>query len=328
MQIRTANFVIIPILACSFAGCVSLKKFKESELSNKRLTSQVRELNANQERLTREIGAQKDRISQLERSAARLRHDSASLGSENAGLKADLADLNRLYADLMAQNKALLENTSREKEKLSLEINRKQNELNQKTRELRAKEEELMAKELALRSKSARVEELENMIRRQDSMVQALKTGITNALIGFKGDELSIELRNGKVYVSLADQLLFASGSIKVSPKGEDALRKLAGALVSHPDIEVLIEGHTDNVPIQTDRMKDNWDLSVLRATSIVRILTGGGVRPEQILAAGKGEHQPVSANESEDGRRLNRRTEIILSPDLQALFNLLEEAR
>jgi chemotaxis protein MotB len=137
---------------------------------------------------------------------------------------------------------------------------------------------------------------------------------------------LSVEVKNGKVYVSMSDKLLFRSGSASVESKGRDALKVLADVLDKNTDIDVLVEGHTDNIPIKTAQFRDNWDLSVVRATSIVRVLTNDyKTSPLRVTASGKGEFMPRASNASPDGRASNRRTEIILSPKLDELMKLLE---
>ena len=143
----------------------------------------------------------------------------------------------------------------------------------------------------------------------------------------FKENDLTVKVKNGKVYVSLAEQLLFGSGSIEVDQKGVGALQQLAKALKDQRDINIMVEGHTDNVPIskKSAYMQDNWDLSVMRATSITKILVKGGVAPKQIVAAGKGEFSPLMSNDTPQNKQKNRRTEIIITPDLDELFKLLE---
>ena len=134
-------------------------------------------------------------------------------------------------------------------------------------------------------------------------------------------------MKNGKVYVSLAEQLLFGSGSIVVDAKGVTALQQLAKAIKDQKDINILVEGHTDNVPIsrKSTYMEDNWDLSVMRATSITKILTKAGLSPQQVTASGRGEYAPLAANDSPQNKQKNRRTEIIITPDLDELFKILE---
>jgi len=189
-------------------------------------------------------------------------------------------------------------------------------ELEERRRELRAKDEEL-------RTKAQRMDELDGRLRAQGDAMSALRKKVSDALVGFHAEELSVSMKDGKVYVSLSDKLLFASGSAQVDPKGKEALGKLAGVLVANPDIHVMVEGHTDTTPIRTSRFNDNWELSTARATSIVRLLTVTyKVPPQHLQAAGRGEFHPIADNASSDGRARNRRTEIILMPKLDELFD------
>jgi chemotaxis protein MotB len=150
---------------------------------------------------------------------------------------------------------------------------------------------------------------------------------MTDALVNFSSNELSVSVKNGKVYVSLQENLLFPSGSATVNPKGREALGTLAQVLNGNPDIDVLIEGHTDSIPIR-GRFEDNWALSVARATSIVRILTNTyKVEPTRVTASGRSYYEPIDSNATADGRQRNRRTEIILAPKLDELMRLLEQS-
>ena len=177
-----------------------------------------------------------------------------------------------------------------------------------------------------LMAREQRVKELEDAIAAQKAKTDALRQKISSALSGFSANELSVTERDGKVYVSLSQELLFASGSAEVDKKGKDALSKLAVELNKVQDIDVVVEGHTDNVPFKgTGGVKDNWDLSVVRSTAIVRILTGAGVDAHRITAAGRGEYIPVSDNTTSAGKAKNRRTEIILSPKLEQLYDIIK---
>ena len=170
------------------------------------------------------------------------------------------------------------------------------------------------------------INELQDMINAQNNKVKALLGSVQDALLGFSSDELSVTQKNGKVYVAMSDKLLFESGSAKVDKRGKEALSKLASVLNKQNDIDVFIEGHTDNKPINTVQFKDNWDLSVIRATSVVRILTKDyNVSSLLIQPSGRGEYMPVASNESADGRSKNRRTEIIMAPKLDKLLELLQ---
>lgn len=220
---------------------------------------------------------------------------------KNNKLKAQYAEINTLYTNLM-------KNCLTDAEKYS--------------NALKIKTEELLARE-------KRLAELEAIIHAQDSLVNSLNDIVKRALLAFNSDELTVEMKNGKVYVSLSDKLLFKSGSAAVEDKGKDALRTLADVLNKNKDIDVLIEGHTDNIPIKTSQYPDNWALSADRALSIVRLLSVDyKVNPKRMEAAGRGEFYPKATNETAEGRSKNRRTEIILSPKLDELYKLIEKNR
>jgi chemotaxis protein MotB len=220
------------------------------------------------------------------------------------GLNEDLTEQQRKYDELMKMAGEEVENLSNH---------------------LMQKESELASKEEMLKDREARLRVLEDIVKRQDELMNALSDRIKNALLGFDADELSVEMRDGKVYVSMSDKLLFRSGSDAVEAKGQEALAKLADVLQRNTDISILIEGHTDSVPISTNRFRDNWDLSAARATSVVRILTNNkSLDPDRLTAAGRGEFSPIETNSTREGRARNRRTEIILAPKLDELMKLL----
>ncbi len=180
---------------------------------------------------------------------------------------------------------------------------------------------------MTIAEQANRLKMLQNMLQAQRDVMSNLKNSISDALMKYKTDELSVYIKDGSVYVSLQEKLLFKSGSDVVNPTGVSALKSLALVLNSTKDINVMIEGHTDNVPIKTKLFKDNWDLSTARATSIVRILTkDNGFDSSRITASGKGEFHPLKANDTVEGRAGNRRTEVILSPDLNELYKLLNQ--
>ena len=179
---------------------------------------------------------------------------------------------------------------------------------------------------LTIAEQAKRLKDLQDLIQSQKDVVNKLRKTVADALVNFKPDELSVSIKDGKLYVSLQEKLLFKSGSALVDPKGKDALKSLATVLNNTPDISVMIEGHTDTVPIR-GKFEDNWSLSVARATSIVRILTNDyGVDAHRIIASGRSEFFPVADNKTDEGRSKNRRTEIILSPNLSELFKLLNQ--
>lgn len=170
-----------------------------------------------------------------------------------------------------------------------------------------------------------RFDELQKVIDQKDSITTLLMRAIQDALVSFGEEDLTVTQQNGRIYVSLSEQLLFKSGSAQVNYKGKIALSKLAEVLNRNTDLQVIIEGHTDNLGIKTNCVKDNWDLSVLRATSVVRILSDEyNVDPKRMNATGRSKYLPIAANDNSDGRAMNRRTEIILAPKLEELFNIL----
>ena len=178
---------------------------------------------------------------------------------------------------------------------------------------------------MTIADQAKRLKTLQNIIQSQRDVMSNLKNTIADALLNYQADELSVYIKDGNVYVSLEEKLLFKSGSDVVNPKGKEALKSLSKVINSTKDITVMIEGHTDNVPIKTKQFEDNWDLSTARATSIVSIMTKDyGFDPSRITASGRGQFHPVKSNETAEGRAGNRRTEVILSPDLNELYKLL----
>ena len=203
------------------------------------------------------------------------------------------------------QYQSMLNVNMTEQEKLNALLNQKKNELNER---------------------ECTINELQQMINAQNEKVRKLLSSVKDALLGFSSDELTVREKDGKVYVAMSDKLLFQSGSARLDKRGEEALGKLAEVLNKQTDIDVFIEGHTDNKPINTVQFKDNWDLSVFRAPSVVRILIKNyNVNPLQIQPSGRGEYMPVDDNETAEGRSKNRRTEIIMAPKLDKLFQMLQ---
>lgn len=305
----------IPLLL--FSSCiVTKKKFDdvlaqkvkaEGELSDK--TNQLEKANAS--------------IKELNETLTKLRQDTADLNQTYRATNQKLAELNKEYDELNSYYKNLLTNSG----KLNRDMAQQKDQLLaiQENLERTHKLNDSLSNSLLEREK--KVKELEQILANKDKAVKDLKDRISNALLNFKENDLTVKVKNGKVYVSLAEQLLFGSGSIEVDKKGVTALQQLAKAIKDQKDIQIMIEGHTDNVPIskKSAYMQDNWDLSVMRATSITKILTGAGVTPKQITAAGKGEFSPLAANDNAQNKQKNRRTEIIITPNLDELFKLLE---
>ncbi len=226
--------------------------------------------------------------------------------------------------------KKMVEKMDSEVKGLQVKYDKLLNESLSKTEQLsealKSKSKELEEKEKLLGQREKAIKEMQDMMSRQDSITNRLNEILRNALLGFSADDLSVEIKNGKVYVSMSDKLLFRSGKADIEDEGKKALNVLAEVLNKNPEIDILIEGHTDNVPIRTALYKDNWDLSVARATSIVRILSEDyKVASQRLTAAGKGEFVPRASNETTEGKARNRRTEIILSPKLDELMDMIK---
>lgn len=259
----------------------------------------------------------------LNKSLDLMKTDTTNLGESLRSTSKKLEGLNEEYDQLNAYYKNLLNSSGKLNRDLTLQ--KEQLLAIQDNLERTRKLNDSLSSNLEDRER--KVKELEQVLANKDKAVQDLKNRISNALLNFKENDLTVNVKNGKVYVSLAEQLLFGSGSVEVDSKGVTALQQLAKALKDQKDIHIMVEGHTDNVPIskKSAYMQDNWDLSVMRATSITKILTKGGVSPNQITASGKGEYSPLAANTSAETRQKNRRTEIIITPNLDELFKILE---
>lgn len=250
--------------------------------------------------------AENGRLDALKREEA-LKQQLVDCRDANDAFSARLAQLERDTADMRR-------NIRNYQEMLSLNMG-EQDKLN-----------ELLTKKMQeLDERERTINQLQDMINAQNERVQSILQSVKNALMGFSSDELSVREENGKIYVAMSDKLLFKSGSATVDARGKEALAKLAEVLNAQRDVDVNIEGHTDTNPIHTARFADNWDLSVIRATSVVRILTKEyDVNPLQIVPSGRGEFLPVADNETAEGRSKNRRTEIIIAPKLDELLKIL----
>ena len=304
------------ILFASLQSCIVTKRKYDDMLAQKVKTEG--ELADKSDQLTKAQNQLKDLTEKL----TKLKSDTTALGEQKRSSSQKLTDLNREYDQLNAYYKNLLNNSG--KLNRDLTQNREQLFAIQENLDKTRKLNDSLGTSLAEREK--KVKELEMILSNKDKAVQDLKNKISNALLNFKENDLTVNVKNGKVYVSLAEQLLFGSGSIEVDAKGVGALQQLSKAIKDQKDIQIMVEGHTDNVPIgkKSQYMQDNWDLSVMRATSITRILTKAGVSASQITASGKGEYLPLMANTSDQNKQKNRRTEIIITPDLNELFKIL----
>ena len=258
------------------------------------------------------VPTKKFEASQLALQSAR--NDSALLAAKVSTLESGISQLKGQITDLTGQVS-----------NLNGQVNDLTNKTGQLSTESANRASQLTKSRQELADQQKRLEQLQALMDQQKKATQEIRKKMADALVGFNSNELTVSVKNGKVYVSLQENLLFPTGSAVVNPKGKEALGKLADVLNVNPDITVDIEGHTDSIPIR-GKYKDNWDLSTARANSIVRILTQDyKVDPVRVIASGHSQYDPVQSNSTPEGRALNRRTEIILSPKLDELYRLLE---
>ena len=327
------NSIIILVIAL-LTACVPSRKFEEVK-SKKELCEEQREALKEQNRkLDEQFTEVNEKYQDLMKRSKLLKTDTTILGKSLRQMTKNYDKLNDTYELLLEKNKELLAGNQKETTALFGNLQKSQAELQKQSDALEAarvslmqKEESLNQLESELEKRSKRVDELEAILSRKDSTVNALKEKVQNALLGFENNGLTIEQKNGKVYVSMEENLLFASGSYVIEKKGQKALKDLSAVLEKNSDVNILVEGHTDNVPYNgSGALKDNWDLSVKRATSVVKIiLDKSSIDPSRLTAAGRGANVPIATNETPEGRSKNRRTDIILTPNLDELFELLE---
>ncbi len=319
LSITKERIIYFFLMSVFLSSCVSQKIYDDLETKYNRLLHSNSELVDNNEALVAQRNQLQADVKNLEGTLRNLNDRKVGLENEYTAAKARLDKLIASYEALETES--------------ATELSAKANTIRDLLQQLEDKEAALAAEntrlqelQAALEARSQTIEELEELIDAKEAKMNALRDAVTNALASFEGKGLSITKKNGKVYVSMENKLLFNSGSWAVGSQGRQAVKKLGEVLLVNPDIEVLIEGHTDNVPYHGTTLQDNWDLSVKRATAIVRILEKKGVNPQQITAAGRSEFLPVDDNTTATGRAKNRRIEIILAPNLSRINELLGE--
>jgi chemotaxis protein MotB len=331
LYITGISFVVL-----SLVSCVSGKKYSGMQDTSKQfmnerdafksdnigLEMQNRELEAKLATMEKEIGEVRQEIAE-----AQISRDKA-VGDYNKTLSK--------YNELQNAQEDLIRGNVKETQKLLTELQAAQENLQKKEDLLRQLEQNLDTKKTSLdeltfelEKRNARLAELEKILDGQKKIVQDLKSKVSEALLGFENNGLTVSMKNGKVYVSLDEKLLFKSASWDIDANGRNALKKLAGVLEKNPDIQIMIEGHTDNVPYNpgSGQLKDNWDLSVKRATTVVRtLLEGTRIDAKRLTASGRSEFLPVDDRSTSDARTKNRRTDIVLTPDLTELYRLIDK--
>lgn len=331
---RKIQLLILVVAGLFVYSCVPARQFQDEKAKREKCETENKAMKVDYDQV---VAANKDFEEQnnsMKKQVRILEQDTLTTGIALRKLVFEYDKLNTLYELLNQKNKELLAMNASETQKISTELqltkemlDRKEAELKKMENELNLKKQNLDLMQNELMAKEKRIMELEAMLSRKDSAVQALKAKISQALVGFENNGLTVVSKNGKVYVSLDESLLFASGSWTVGSKGKEALVKLAKVLETNPNINIMVEGHTDNIAYNGNgQVKDNWDLSVMRATSVTKILLqNSSIDPSRIIAAGRSEFVPVDNGNSSSSRQKNRRTEIILSPKLDDLLKILE---
>ncbi|HNX54285.1 MAG TPA: OmpA family protein [Prolixibacteraceae bacterium] len=294
-------------------SCVSSKKFNQ--------------LNGNYQDCQKAVQSLKEQNQALEAKNTELQSKINKQIKDIEQINVQLKELSQNLDDSKSANERLKQfNSDLEKQLSSLKTGSSE-EIARLMSKLQEAQADVQKREETLAQRTQRLQELEEILRQKDEAVKQLKQKVMDALLGFNNKGLTIQEKNGKVYVSLDEQLLFKTGQWVVDPKGQQALANLADVLAQNPDINVMVEGHTDNVPMKgAGEVKDNWDLSVVRATAVTKILLKNkDIDPKRITSAGHGEFFPIDDANTPEARQKNRRTEIILTPKLDELFKILE---
>ncbi len=320
------KYFLVVALAVSamVTACVPARKYEETKARADAMQAEVDAATTKARDAQAALDELRSGTDEMRKRVAHLEQDTTILGRSLRQMTGQYDKINTLNNELLDKYNKLLAGDRSENRKLLTDLEAVRLDLMNKEDSANALAAKLKEKESALAEREATLAELQAELSTKDAAMRALKDRVSAALTGFEGKGLTVEQRNGRIYVSLENKLLFPSGSAVVDAKGKEALVKLAKAIENEKDLNILVEGHTDTDQIQPgSTYKDNWDLSVMRATSVVRILREGSViDPTRITAAGRGEFIPVDPAD----KAKNRRIEVILSPDLQELYKLVKD--
>ena len=316
---KNALLIIAVVLTIVFSGCVTKQKYQELDNQYQNCNKDLMSMTAEKIDFENSAKELQNEVAMLNTQIEKLKNDTLSISRKLRQSERDLAKAKKDYDDLLKDFSNLSKSNNDEISSLITDIDKMKLQLEERERELNAKSDELAEKE-------KRLNELQNILDQKDAEVRTLKEKVAAALKGFEESGLNVYEKNGKVYVSLNDKLLFASAKWEIEAAGAEALKEVAKILENDTTINVLIEGHTDNVPYKgAGQVKDNWDLSVMRATSVVKtLLNYGNIAPQRISASGRGEFFPIDTEDTPEARAKNRRTEIILTPKLDELFQII----
>ena len=324
---RVGTFSSLPTLLLTIfilSGCVTAKQFEDLQGRCDEIDKENTTLLLNSQDVEIEVVELRGQVATLTEVRTELAADTSRMGRFVADSKDEIRRLRELNDALTDQSGGRLSTLNAENRALLEDIQKIREELQSREDALIALEKDLTQRSADLESRSARVEELEELLASRERAAEALRKRLERALLGFEGRGLKVEQRNGKVYVSLEAELLFPSGSAEVDDKGRDLLAQLGAVIAEQHGLEIIIEGHTDSDNLVSPNFPhNNWELSVLRATSVLAIIRDQpGVDPAILTASGRSEYHPVDPKD----KSRNRRIEVILAPKLDALFDLLDE--
>ncbi|MCU4163921.1 OmpA family protein [Carboxylicivirga caseinilyticus] len=327
------KWILVSFIAIVYStACIPLKQYQETADRANQLDQEAGILRSENEELKVSKNELSAEVQRLKKQIEQLLQDTTNLSRRLQKEQYKYADLNKSYTDALQKFKNSSGSDADNKEllaflqKLQEELQAREDALHKAETDLLKQQKELAASKSQMESQNSRLQELEKALQQKDNALLALRKSINDALTGFSSDELKVHMKDGKVYVSLEEKLLFQSGSYQVNTQGAEALRKIARVLEENKNIEIIVEGHTDKVPFKSGVLLDNWDLSVKRATSVVRImLDNSQIDPSMISASGRSAFLPVKDGSDAASLQANRRTEIILTPKMDQILNLLE---
>ncbi len=330
---QVAQYITTLLMCITVVACVPARKLDDLQVKYDNLKGDFDEMKTMKEYGDETLASLKTKYANLQSEYEKSVADCDKQKAEYEKVEASYKILNENYKNLVNSN----ENTKKD---LRYELERLDKQLDEKKRELFAKESTLLAKEkeattlkteldaleISLKEREKRVNELEEKLAAQEKAVTDLKNKLTESLIGYQNSGISVVQKDGKIYVSLDNSLLFKSGKTDIDWKGKTALLKVAESLKDLEDFDIVVEGHTDNQAMNSATIKDNWDLSVLRATSVVRYLTTEGkMDPIKIIPSGRSKYVPVNTGDTKEAYAENRRIEIILTPKLDQLMDIIK---
>jgi chemotaxis protein MotB len=326
-------FPMALLCAAMMFSCVPARELDECKDKQKACQNELAALKKSSQETEAKLAELKEKFTTYEKENIGLKRDTSIIGSNYRNLTSKYDKLDQLNQSLMDRLNKLLQGSNNDNAKLSGDLQatkdalmKKEDELKDLEARLNKQKQDLDDLSAALKSREARVNELEDILKQKDQAAADLRKKLSDALLGFENKGLTITQKNGKVYVSMEENLLFSSGKTNVEARGVDALKNVAKVLEANPDINVMVEGHTDDVPMKgAGEIKDNWDLSVMRGASVAKILlSSANIDAKRITAAGRGEFFPLDPAKTPEARKKNRRTEIILTPKLDELLKVL----